>query len=105
MSNTITTVVLLAGGTYVLKAAGPLLLGGNRQPPPIMHRLALLLPAPLLGALVVTSTVIDSQQWVLDARIVGVAVAGIALWRRLPFVAVVLLAAAATSLTRLASSM
>jgi hypothetical protein len=37
----------------------------------------------------------------IDARLVGVVVAAIALWRRAPFVLVVLVAAAATALVRL----
>lgn len=94
------TIIFLALGTYGLKALGPLILGGQRQPPTMVDRLAHLLPAPLLAALVVTSTVVTGREWVIDARLVGVVVAGLALWRRLPFVAVVVLAAVATATTR-----
>ena len=45
----------------------------------------------------VVSTVADGQATALDARAVGVAAAGIALWRRAPFVVVVLVAVAATA--------
>lgn len=100
MSAATTALLLLAAGTYALKAAGPLVLGGDRTLPPILERLALLLPAPLLAALVATSTFVDDQRWILDARVAGLIVAAIALWRRLPFVFVVLLAAAATAATR-----
>jgi branched-subunit amino acid transport protein AzlD len=97
------TVVLvaLALGTYGLKAAAPLMLGGRPLPEPVT-RLAQLLPAALLAALVVVSTVSDDGALVADARMVGLGAAGIALWRRAPFVVVVLVAAAATALTRLA---
>lgn len=99
MSPATTALVVLAVGTYGLKAAGPLVLGG-RPLPPAVQRLATLLPGPLLAALVVTSTLVTNRHWAFDARLVGLAVAAVALWRRLPFVAVVVLAAAATALAR-----
>jgi branched-subunit amino acid transport protein len=96
------TVVLvgLAVGTYGLKAAAPLLLGG-RPLPERVSRVAQLLPAALLAALVVVSTVGEDAALTIDARLVGLGAAGVALWRRAPFVVVVLVAAAATALARL----
>lgn len=102
MSGATTTLLLLAAGTYLLKSAGPLVLGGDRTLPPLLERLAILLPAPLLAALVATSTFVDGQRWILDARAAGLAVAAIALWRKLPFVVVVISAAAATAVARAA---
>ena len=93
-------VALLAAVTYALKATGPLLLGGDRNLPPVIERLALLMPAPLLAALVISSTVVADRAWTVDARLVGLIAAAVALWRRLPFVVVVLIAAAATAATR-----
>ena len=100
MSPATTTLLVLAAGTYLLKAAGPLVLGGDRELPPVAQRLALLLPAPLLAALVVSSTLVADRQWIVDARLAGLVVAAIGLWRRLPFVAVVLLAAVTTAAVR-----
>lgn len=94
------TLVLLAAGTYALKATGPLLLGGDRELPPAIGRLALLLPAPLLAALVATSSFVDDQRWVFDERAAGLAVAAVALWKRLPFVVVIILAALTTAAIR-----
>jgi hypothetical protein len=96
------TIVLvgLAVGTYALKAAAPVLLGG-RQLPERVARVAQLLPAALLGALVVVSTISDDAALHIDARLVGVGAAAIALWRKAPFVVVVLVAAAATAVARL----
>lgn len=102
MSTTVVVLAGLAAGTYVLKAAGPLLLGGRRLPTAV-DNLAQHLPAALLAALVVVSTVADGRALTVDARVVGVVAGGIALWRRAPFVAVVLVAVAATALTRLAT--
>ncbi len=97
MSVGLTTVLVLGAISWLFKSAGPLILGGDRTLPPIVERLALLLPIPLLAAMTATSTVIDDRTWTLDARIVGVVAAGLALWRRLPFVVVVIIAAAATA--------
>lgn len=92
-------IVGLFAGVYALKAAGPLLLG-ERRLPAWLSRLTTLLPAALLAALVATSTFADGRHLLLDARAVGVAAAGVALWRRASFVVVVIVAAVATALTR-----
>ncbi len=101
MSPAALTIALLAAGTYLLKSAGPLLLGGDRQLPPWLERLTLLLPGPLLAALVATSTFVDDRAWTIDARAAGLVAAAVALWFRLPFVVVVAAAAATTALARL----
>lgn len=98
----VTTLVVLAIGTYALKATGPLVLGGERALPPMVARLAVLLPAPLLAALVATSTLVSGQRWIVDERLVGLLVAAVALWRRAPFVLVVAVAAVSTAAVRMA---
>ena len=100
MSTAVVVMLALAGGTYLLKAAGPLLLGGDRRLPPWLDRLAFLLPAPLLAALVMTSTVASGKDLVFDARVAGLAVAAIALRLKAPFVVAVVAAAAATAVVR-----
>ncbi len=99
MSTTVIVLVGLSVGTFALKAAGPLLLGGRTLPSPI-DRISQQLPAALLASLVVVSTVADGRSLVLDARVVGIAAAGIALWRRAPFVVVVVVAVATTAAAR-----
>jgi branched-subunit amino acid transport protein len=89
-------------GVYGLKAAGPLLLG-ERRLPPALQRASNLLPAALLGAIVATSTLADGSTLRTDARLVGVAAAAVALWRRRSFIVVVTVAAAATALARAVS--
>ena len=91
--------VVLATGTYLFKAAGPLVLGARRLPVRVQS-LVDLLPAALLASLAIVSTVGDGRAVVLDARLVGLIVAGIALWRRAPFVVVVIVASAATAIVR-----
>jgi len=91
--------VVLATGTFALKSAGPLLLG-NRTLPPLFERVVTRMPAALLAALVITSAFATKGHLVLDARGVGLGVAVVALSRRAGFIAVVLLAAAATAAAR-----
>ena len=69
---------------------------------PVAGRVSVLLPAALLGALVVVQTFSAGDRLAFDARIVGLLVAAIALWRRAPFIVVVVLAAGATAATRAA---
>lgn len=97
MSAATTTILVLGAATYVLKATGPLLLGGGRSLPGWLERTSTALPAALLAALVVTSTFTAGTAWTVDARAVGLLAAALALWRRLPFVVVVLIAAGTTA--------
>ena len=101
MSDAGLVVVLLGAGTYVLKALGPMYFGNRRELPSKFKTMALLLPTPLIAALVITSTFSSDNVITIDARIVGVMAAGIALWKKLPFVFVVVIAAFATALFRL----
>lgn len=102
MNAATAVLVIMSLGTFALKSAGPLLLG-ERTLPVRLQRIVDLLPAALLAALALVSTVGDGQEIVIDARLVGLIVAGLALWRRAPFVVVILLASAATALARLIS--
>jgi branched-subunit amino acid transport protein len=100
MNAATAVLVIMTVGTFALKSAGPLVLG-DRALPVRVQRVVDLLPAALLAALALVSTVGDGQEIVIDARLVGLVVAGLALWRRAPFVVVILLASAATAITRL----
>ena len=88
-------------GTMAIKAAGPVLLGGRPLPVRVKSVVALLAPA-LLAALVTTATLGEGQSLVVDARIIGVGAAVVALALRAPTLAVVLVAALAAALARLA---
>lgn len=102
MSDATIVLIVMTVGTFALKSAGPLVLG-DRSLPRRVQQAVDLLPAALLAALTIVSTVGDGREIVIDARLVGLVVAGIALWRRLPFVVVIVVASAATALTRLIS--
>lgn len=93
-------IVLGALITVVLKGAGPALLG-TRQLPAAAQRLVIVLPAAVLAAIVVVQTFADGRSLVLDARAVGIAAAGFALWRRANLLVVLVAAAGTTALVRL----
>ena len=80
---------MLAGGAYVLKAVG-LLATGGREPSPRVSALLALLPVPLLAALVAVQTFSSEKELVLDARAAALAVAGVAVLLRAPFLVVML---------------
>ena len=95
-------VVLVVGaGTVLFKAAGPVFLGSRELPPRALALVEVLAPA-MLAALVVTQAVGGDRELVVDgARLAGLAVAGVAVWRRAPLVVVMAVAAATAALIRL----
>ncbi len=82
----------LGVGSYAWKALGLVTLGG-RHLPPALDRCLALVPAALLSALIVRDTFTTGQDYALDARAAGVAVAAFAAWRRAPLFVVMLLGA------------
>jgi hypothetical protein len=97
-------VALLAAtaACYAIKLTGlsvpPGLLGH-----PVAERVAALLPTVLLSALVAVQVLGSGRALVLDARVVGLGVAVVALLLRAPFLVVVTAAAVAAALVRLAT--
>jgi len=96
---TLAAILLFALGTYALRLTGPLL--HDRIDLSEGTREWLTLPAvALLSALAVTATLLPGGEFDSIARVAGVTVGILAALRRLPFVLVVLLAAATTALLR-----
>ena len=89
----------LAAGAFACKAVGFFLLAGRRLPP-VVDRCLALIPAAVVAALVVKDTFTSGQQLEVDPRALGVGVAVVAVWRRAPFVVVVVLAATVTAVAR-----
>jgi uncharacterized membrane protein len=92
-------VAAIGAGTMLIKAAGPVVLGDRPLPPRVQSVVALLAPA-LLAALVATATFGEGQTLVLDARVIGVGVAALAVLLRAPVLLVVILAAASAAFAR-----
>jgi branched-subunit amino acid transport protein len=99
MSQTWLVVGLVGVGTIAIKAIGPVLLGGRPLPERLSSVIELLAPA-LLGALVAVQTFGNGQALAVDERVLGVAVAAIAIWRKAPLLVVVILATVTTALAR-----
>jgi branched-subunit amino acid transport protein len=59
-----------------------------------------LVAVPLLAALILVQTLGDGRRLVVDARAPALAVAAVLVWRRAPFLVVVLAAAATAALLR-----
>lgn len=93
-------IIVASVGCYLFKLAG-LSIPGELLERPALSRIAALLPVALLAALVATGTFADGSELTVDARLVGLAAAVVALVLRAPFLVVVIVAAAATALTRL----
>ena len=93
-------ILALAAASLALKALGPVLLGGRELPPRLVDLLGLV-PVPMLAALVLTGTVADGHRLVADARLPALGVAAVLIWRRAPFLVVIVAAAATAALVRL----
>ncbi len=88
--------------TVLFKAAGPVFVGRRALPTRAQSVVELLAPV-MLTALVVTQTVGGGGSLSFDARIPGVAAAAVAVWRRVPLVGAMAIAAVVTALVRAAA--
>lgn len=100
MSDAWIAVVAVGAATVALKSVGPVLLGGRPLPDHLTGVVELLAPA-LLAALVLTQVAGGDDEVVLDARLVGLGAAVVAILLRAPLLAVVVAAAASTAIVRL----
>lgn len=93
--------ILLAGlGCYLLKLAG-LSVPQRLIEHPLVERVADLLPVALLSALIAVQVLADGATLTVDARLLGLGAAVVALLLRAPFIVVVVVAAGSAALVRL----
>ncbi|MEV5238355.1 AzlD domain-containing protein [Streptomyces cinnamoneus] len=92
--------LVLAGGTFAFRLAGPYL-RSRITFPPRAEKLMEISTVVLLTSLVATTALTEDRGPAGVARPVGVLVAGLLAWRKVPFLAVVLAAAAVTAALRL----
>jgi branched-subunit amino acid transport protein len=90
-----------AAGCYACKLLG-LSVPTGLLDRPLVRRFAALAPVALLAALTAQQTLAQGHALTLDARAAGLTAAGVAVWRRAPFLVVVLIAVVVTALVRLA---
>ena len=94
------TLLVASVACYAIKLAG-LSLPQRFLEGPRVQRIIPLLPVALLAALVATQTFAAGRHLVLDVRVASLAVAGIAVLLRAPFLVVVAIGAATAALLRL----
>jgi len=94
-----TALLVGSAGCYALKLAG-LSVPPHLLQHPRVQRIAELLPIALLAALVGTQTFASGRHLQIDARLAGVLVAVVLVWRRAPFLVVVFSAAATAAALR-----
>ena len=96
-------VLATAAGCYLLKLAG-YLVPARVLAEPRVRRLVELLPVALLAALVVVEAVASGRHLHWDGpRLAGFAAGAVAVWRRAPFLAVVVIAAVVAAVIRVAT--
>ena len=102
MSGTLLWATVVAGalGCYLLKLAG-LSVPAAWVEQPWVARVVDFVPAALLGALVAVQGLTTGHDLVVDGRLVGLAIAAVALALRAPFIVVLLLAGAAGALVEI----
>ncbi|AEI68634.1 AzlD domain-containing protein [Corallococcus macrosporus] len=98
---TLLPILVLAAGTYAFRLAGPLLSQRMTLSARVQGLLTLCAIA-LLTALVATATLTAAGGFAGWARPAGVLAGALMAWRKLPFVVVVVGAAAVTALLRMA---
>jgi uncharacterized membrane protein len=99
MSDVWTAIGLVAVVAAALKAAGPAFVSGRELSPRAATVISLLAPALLTG-LIVADTFGAEGHIELDARILGVLAAGVALALRAPMLVALAVAAVTTALVR-----
>lgn len=91
---------VLSLGTFAMRFAGPAL-RSRVAVPERLERLLATAAVVLLAAVMATSALTEGHGFAGFARPAGVAVGGLLAWRKVPFLVVVLAAAATTALLRL----
>lgn len=94
------SIVALVVAVWGQRLLGAFVIGPVLSRRPVVARAMGLLPAAVVMAVIVQLTVAEGKSLVLDARLAGMTVAAVLVWRRAPFIAVVLVAAATTALLR-----
>ena len=93
-------VAAVCAGCYLLKAAG-FVIPPRFLAQPAVERAVAVLPVAVLASLAVSGTFGSTHGFTVDARVAGMAVAAAGIALRIPLAGVLVLAVAATAVTRL----
>lgn len=91
------SIVMLTIAAWGQRLVGAFLIGPWLEKRPILARAAGLIPAAVVMAVIVQLTVARGSSLVVDERLAGLSVAAVLVWRRAPFIVVVLAAAVVTA--------
>jgi uncharacterized membrane protein len=92
-------ILVACAGCYLVKLAG-LSVPAQILEHPRLQRIADLLPVALLAALIAVQVLADGRSVTVDARLLGLGAATVALLLRAPFLVVVVVAAGTAALAR-----
>ena len=93
----VASVVLLSLGIALQRLVGMFALGQRLEERPVLRRFVELIPPGIIAAVMAQLTFARGRSLGLDARLAGVAVAAVLLWRGKPLALVVLGAAVVTA--------
>lgn len=91
------SIVMLTIAAWGQRLVGAFLIGPWLQKRPVLAKAAGLIPAAVVMAVIVQLTVGRGRDLVIDERLAGMAVAAVLVWRRAPFIMVVIAAAVVTA--------
>ena len=91
--------LVLAAAAYGLKALGPVFAGGQNASGDLREALDLV-AVPVLAGLIAVQTLDAGGRLAVDVRLIALGVAALLVWRRAPFLVVVLAAAGCAALLR-----
>ena len=92
-----TALAIFSIGNALTRTIGMFVLGRMASVDPRWTKLMGLIPIAVVAAVFSVQTFTSRSDIVLDARVIGVAAASVAVWRRAPMVVVVLVAAGVTA--------
>lgn len=91
------SIVLLTIAAWGQRLVGAFLVGPFLERRPMLARAASLIPAAVVMAVIAQLTVAQGKDLVVDERLAGMAAAAFLVWRKAPFIVVVIAAAAVTA--------
>lgn len=97
---TVAGLLLFLVGVFSLRMIGGFVLGGLIGDNERFTRLLALLPLSIVSGVIAIQTFGVKQDLVIDARVVGVGLAALGAWKKLPMGLLVLIAAVSTALVR-----
>lgn len=91
------SIVMLTIAAWGQRLVGAFVIGPWLNRRPLLTKAAGLIPAAVVMAVIAQLTLASGRSLVIDERLAGMVVAGVLVWRRAPFIVVVVAAAVTTA--------